>query len=227
MKAFRLGCFLGIHKWDKGRCAGVRSCLYCDKVKNISPYLHYPHKWQEPVYEEGSCDLIHICSKCGEKDIVTKEKHVWSDWQSKASHPCIQERSCQRCGKIDISYSHNWGEWEEDELSCIRTRVCSLCKEKQTEVYHIWGEWRWENKNEHVRYCTRNPDHKEKESHNFITTTETRIETDPGGGKCIDPSWGLCNDRDTIITEVITKCEKCGYRDVREINRRVEESGRL
>ena len=217
-------CRLGLHRWDKGRCVRIRVCLDCGE-KQFLRHGFAPHQWRDPVFEGNSCDLVAVCSACGERKTAGR-RHDWGPWTADAV-PCAGTRTCARCGSADSRESHKREEWKTaDGIRCEEGRVCADCGRSETRERHSWGPWT-SSDGGHTRHCRKNPDHSETEPHRLNTRVDGRSQTIRGGGACIDPGTGFSRDLDITVTEEIVECRDCDYRESREIGTTTEEVGRL
>jgi hypothetical protein len=143
-------------------------------------------------------------------------RHEWV-WWCRFIDRCEEEQVCRHCGCVGLNrrinhqtfWQYETGDGCEQVQMCRCREVRDLSNPRRT-VHHM-GKWMCASDKQHVRVCARSANHMEFEAHSLVEKVEQTAVVVPGGGKCIDPHWGLCAHARTVTTKEFLVCESCGY----------------
>jgi hypothetical protein len=142
------------------------------------------------------------------------DRHEWI-WEIKSLNSCLELQKCRYCKTIGPEQRENHQLYWEYEImgSCNQIRTCR-CRQfsnpGEKRQSHEMGHWINVSDNCHQRTCKRDNSHTEIEPHDWTISDASYMKTIPQGGRCIDPSWGLCEDTHIYVHAERYFCHKCG-----------------
>ncbi len=106
------------------------------------------HKWSEWEYldDKKHCLSRRICQRCGLKKV--NSNHKWSDKHYVAGDSCVKIKTCQLCGKQNMTpydTDHSWGDWVyETPESCVIYQRCDRCSQIKQKEIHDFSDWEYD-----------------------------------------------------------------------------------
>ena len=124
---------------EENSCYQVSTCSQCDFEEHQAM-----HHWRQAYVEEGACDTVKICKRCGEEGSPNLvPSHDWDNWTYVSDNSCHQHRFCRRCRQEQRrEVKHEWDAWQKADGRCRQTRTCVRCQLRAEEsVEHVWSSW--------------------------------------------------------------------------------------